>query len=59
MAKTKHATVLRKLKGIQSRIAAQRDELRVLREEIEAVEDDAMDASDALDQAIDALSRLQ
>jgi hypothetical protein len=53
------AMMIRKLKSQQARIAKDRDALRELLSEFEVVADDADEAVDSLECAIDALSRMQ
>lgn len=50
--------LLRKLERIKSRIAKDRDELRDLIDEVEALECDVSDAAESLNYAADAMSRL-
>lgn len=53
------ADMIRKLRAQQAKIAKDRDALRELLSEFRVVADDASDAVDCLEDAIDALSRLQ
>lgn len=50
--------LLRKLERIKNRIAKDRDELRDLINEVEALEGDVSDAAESLNYAADAMSRL-
>ncbi len=53
------AAMLRKLRAEQDKLAKNRDELRELLSAFESVADDASDAVESLEYAIEALSRLQ
>lgn len=59
MPKGNMASMLRRLKQAQARVAKERDKLRELESDVAQIAEDCGEAHDDLERAIDALSRMQ
>lgn len=59
MPKVNMASLVRRLKQAQARVANERDKLRELESDVAQIAQDCDEAHDDLERAIDALSRMQ